>query len=309
MEEKLSLEKKVDKCPECGSNNIIRDYNSGEDVCSKCGLVLGKIYSRDLERRIFDEEQKEKRSRVGDPLTYQIHDLGLTTIIDPLDQDRYRKPLIGEERAKFHRLRKWQERSRIFSALERSLAFGLQQISKARENLTLPKEAVEYASSIFTKVTKKRILRGRSIEGVSAACVYLACRQFRIPRSIYEISEVTGVEEREVGRNYRLICKELGIRVLPPSRFAYTSKLINETEGFGKIGEITYKILLAAEQARLISGKGPAGLSAAALYTASVLTGERRTQEEICKKARCTEVTLRNRYRELMENLLFVVEL
>jgi transcription initiation factor TFIIB len=54
---------------------------------------------------------------------------------------------------------------------------------------------------------------------------------------------------------------------------------------------------------RLTSGRGPAGIAAAATYIASLLTDERRTQGEIAKGAHVTEVTIRNRYKELTQRL------
>ncbi|MGC8812306.1 MAG: transcription initiation factor IIB [Candidatus Aenigmatarchaeota archaeon] len=310
MEEK-TLTTRIGKCPECGNENIIKDYENGEYVCGGCGLVIGKIYDRGPEWRAFDEEQKEKRPRTGAPLTYTIHDKGLSTIIDSSDQDVYGKPLGTEQKEVFHRLRKWQVRTRVSDGLERSLAFGLGEIDKisGQGYLNLPKNAVENASLIFRKVAKERISRGRSIKGVVAASIYLSCRQLGIPRSLEEVSEVSGVEKREVAKDYRTIVKEIGYKLPVPSPSSYVSRLTNEFGIFGKTEEIAYKILSAARQVKLTSGRGPTSLAAAAVYTASLLTGERVTQQDVAERMRCTEVTIRNRYRELVERLLFVVEL
>ena len=44
-------------------------------------------------------------------------------------------------------------------------------------------------------------------------------------------------------------------------------------------------------------------MAAAAIYIASVQCGERRTQREVAEVAGVTEVTIRNRYKELTEKL------
>lgn len=309
MEEKPLSNPRVDKCPECGNNKIIRDYDNGEYVCGGCGLVIGKIYDRGPEWRAFDEEQREKRTRTGAPITYTIHDKGLTTVIDSSDQDIYRKPLKQEQKATFYRLRKWQKRIRVSDAIERSLAFGLDEINKISSYLSLPKNVAENASFILRKVFKERISRGRSTQGLSVASVYLSCRQLGIPRSLDEVSEASGVDKRELARHYRIIVKEIEYQPPISSPSSYVSKVVNEFGKFGKTEELTHKILSAAKQARLTSGRGPTGLAAAATYTASLLTGEIITQRELAETMRCTEVTIRNRYRELVEKLLFIVEL
>lgn len=310
MEEKPLLRVRTEKCPECGSENIIKDYDTGEDVCSTCGLVLRqKSYDKGPEWRAFDEEQKEKRPRTGAPLTYKIHDMGLLTSISSFDHDVYGKPLNQEQKATFHRLRKWQRRMRVCDARERSLAYGLAQIIKTSEDLNLPENAIENASFIFRRALKEKFSRGRSVEGLAVASVYLSCRQLEIPRTLEQISEVSNLKKTEIGRSYRLLVKELGYQLSPPSPSKYVSKPINEFGKSGKTEEVAYKILLAAKEARLTSGRGPTGLAAAAVYTASLLTGERITQRELGEEMGCTEVTIRNRYRDLIERLLFIVEL
>ena len=77
----------------------------------------------------------------------------------------------------------------------------------------------------------------------------------------------------------------------------------------GKVEEIANKILTVATELKLTSGRGPTGIAAAASYVASVLVGEKRTQREIAEIARVTEVTIRNRYKELIERLMFIVSL
>jgi len=63
------------------------------------------------------------------------------------------------------------------------------------------------------------------------------------------------------------------------------------------------KILKKADIVELTSGRGPAGIAAAALYVASLLNDEKRTQREVADVAGITEVTIRNRYKELIERL------
>ena len=122
---------KIRHCPECGSSRLMRDYECAEIVCMECGfVVVSKITDRGPEWRAFDSEQRAKRTRVGAPLTYTIHDKGLTTMIDWHDRDIYGKTLSAKQKAQVYRLRKWQRRIRVFDATERNLAFALAEITK-----------------------------------------------------------------------------------------------------------------------------------------------------------------------------------
>lgn len=301
---------KVQECPECGSTRLMRDYETAEIVCMNCGMVVAsKIADRGPEWRAFDDEQRSKRTRVGAPLTYTIHDKGLSTMIDWHDRDIYGKSLSPGQKAQVYRLRKWQRRIRVSDATERNLAFALSEITKISNNLNLPKNILETASVIYRKAVKERLIRGRSIQGVTAAAIYLACRQCGLARTLEEIAQASSVNKKEVGRSYRFLIKELNYSIPPLRPSQYITKFSNQLTMQGKVEEIAHKILATAKELKLTSGRGPTGIAAAASYIASVLTGERKTQREIAEIAQVTEVTIRNRYKELVERLMFQINL
>jgi len=301
---------KVQCCPECGSTRLMRDYECAEVVCMDCGFVItAKIADRGPEWRAFTNEQRAKRTRVGAPLTYTIHDKGLSTMIDWHDRDVYGKSLSPGQKAQVYRLRKWQRRIRVSDATERNLAFALSEITKIANNLNLPKNILETASVIYRKAVKARLIRGRSIQGVTAAAVYLACRQCKLARTLEEIAQASNINKKEVGRSYRFLIRELDYFVPPLKPSQYITKFSNQLTMQGKVEEIAHKILATAKELKLTSGRGPTGIAAAASYIASVLTGERKTQREIAEIAQVTEVTIRNRYKELVERLMFQISL
>ena len=301
---------KIQHCPECGSTRLMRDYECAEVVCMDCGFVItAKIADRGPEWRAFTNEQRAKRTRVGAPLTYTIHDKGLSTMIDWHDRDVYGKSLSPGQKAQVYRLRKWQRRIRVSDATERNLAFALSEITKIANNLNLPKNILETASVIYRKAVKERLIRGRSIQGVTAAAVYLACRQCKLARTLEEIAQASNVNKKEVGRSYRFLVRELDYFVPPLKPSQYITKFSNQLTMQGKVEEIAHKILATAKELKLTSGRGPTGIAAAASYIASVLTGERKTQREIAEIAQVTEVTIRNRYKELVERLMFQISL
>ena len=309
-EEEAPQPLRVRQCPECGSTRLMRDYECAEIVCMDCGFVVAaKLADRGPEWRAFDDEQRAKRARVGAPLTFTIHDKGLSTMIDWHDRDIYGKRLSPGQKAQIYRLRKWQRRIRVSDATERNLAFALSEISKIANSLSLPKNILETASVIYRKAVKERLIRGRSIQGVTAAAIYVACRQCGLARTLDEIAQASNINKKEVGRSYRFLVKELDYFIPPLKPSQYVTKFSNQLTMQGKVEEIAHKILATAKELKLTSGRGPTGIAAAASYIASVLTGERKTQREIAEIAQVTEVTIRNRYKELVERLQFIISL
>ncbi len=292
------------ECPECGSNHLSRDYSRAELVCNDCGFVIDEdLIDHGPEWRAFDSEQKEKRARTGAPMTYTIHDKGLSTVIGWKNRDAYGKSIPTRNRAQLYRMRKWQRRIRISDATERNLAIALSNLDRLSSGMGLPRTVRETAAMIYRKAALKNLIRGRSIEGVSAAALYAACRQCHVPRTLDEISSIARMSRKDVGRNYRYVARELGLKLMPTTPQDYISRFSSELKLSGDVKAKTIEILKEAADKELTSGRGPTGVAAASLYIASVLCGERRTQREVADVAGVTEVTIRNRYKELTKKL------
>jgi transcription initiation factor TFIIB len=292
------------KCPKCGSTNLSRDYRRGELICNDCGLVIEEDFiDHGPEWRAFDSEQREKRARVGAPMTYTIHDKGLSTMISWTNRDAYGKFIPTRNRAQLYRLRKWQTRTRISDGTERNLALALSALDQMSSALSLPKNVRETAAMIYRKAVRKKLIRGRTIEGVTAAVLYAACRQCNVPRTLEEISNTAQMKKKEIGRNYRNILHKLELKLLPTTPQDYISRFCSELKLSSDVQAKTLEILQEAAHQELTSGRGPTGIAAASIYIASVLCGERRTQREVAEVAGVTEVTIRNRYKEIAEKL------
>jgi transcription initiation factor TFIIB len=288
-------------CPDCGGS-VVNDEQHGETVCSECGLVVeADSVDRGPEWRAFDSREKDQKSRVGAPTTNTMHDKGLSTNIDWRDRDAYGNSLSGRQRRKMKRLRKWNERFRTRDARERNLKQALGEIDRMASALGLPENVRETASVIYRRALESDLLPGRSIEGVSTACVYAAARMAGVPRSLDEISEVSRVEKDEIARTYRYVARELKLEVKPADpeqyvpRFASSLELSDETE------RQACQLLRTAKDQGVHSGKSPVGLAAAAVYAASLLCNEKTTQAAVGEVADISEVTIRNRYHELLE--------
>ena len=303
-EDVAEMEKQETICPECGSTKLINDHERGEVVCGACGLVIDdNIVDMGPEWRAFDHEQRDKRTRVGAPITYTIHDKGLSTMIDWRNKDIYGRDIPARNRAQWYRLRKWQRKIRISGATERNLAFALSELDRDSSRLGLPRSVRESASVVYRNAVENKLIRGRSIEGVVAASLYAACRRCKVPRTLDEIADVSRVSKKEVGRTYRFLTRELHIRLPPTSPIDYVPRFASELNLSGVVQSKAIEIINKAMDNGLTSGRGPTGVAAAALYIASVLLGERKTQRDVADIAGVTEVTIRNRYKELTEQL------
>ena len=301
--EKQKIEE-IAQCPECGSSHLSKDYSRAELVCGSCGLVLDEdIIDHGPEWRAFDSEQREKRARTGAPMTYTIHDKGLSTVIGWKNRDSYGKSIPTRNRAQLYRLRKWQRRTRISNATERNIVIALSELDRMASSLGLPRTVRETAAMIYRKAALKKLVRGRSIEGVTTAALYAACRQCHVPRTLDEISNIAHISRKDIGRTYRYVSRELRLKLLPTSPEDYISRFCSELKLSGDVRAKTVEILREAAHRELTSGRGPTGMAAASLYIASVLCGERRTQREVADVAGVTEVTIRNRYKELTKKL------
>jgi len=287
-------------CPECGSTRFIEDRSRGERYCAKCGFIMKEdIIDTGQEWRAFDSEQMSRRARGGAPLTFTKHDKGLTTEIGKGLGELYKVP--AKKRAQYYRLTKWHKR--LIKSKDRNLSFALSELQRMISFLNLPRPVHERIARYYEQAVNKGLVRGRSIESVVAAITYAVSREFGSPRTLEEISEASGVEKREIGRTYRYISRELGIRILPANPVNYVPRFCSLLGLSDKVQAKAIEILRKAKKFDITSGKGPTGVAAASIYVACVLGGEKRTQREVADVVGVTEVTIRNRYKELIEKL------
>jgi len=298
----------VEKCPECSSKNLVHDYDTGETICGDCGLVLfEQMLDKGPEWRAFTVEEKASRSRVGAPTTYSIHDKGLSTTISQIDRDAFGRKLPISTRLQMWRLRKWQIRSRVHSSTDRNLAQAMSELDRLSSTVCVPPQVKEKAALIYRRALEKSLVRGRSINAIAAAALYAACRGAGTPRTLREIGEASLVDKKDVARCYRLILQQLEVHMPISDPLTYISKIAEKNGISGKTQGLAIAILRAARLKRVVAGKDPMGLAAAALYIACLQNNEKITQKDIADASGVTEVTVRNRYKALKTQLKIVV--
>ena len=288
-------------CPEC-AGDLVTDEERGETVCTECGLVVEEDeIDPGPEWRAFDASEKDEKSRVGAPTTNMMHDKGLSTNIGWQDKDAYGNSLSSRQREKMQRLRTWNERFRTRDSKERNLKQALGEIDRMASALGLPENVRETASVIYRRALDEDLLPGRSIEGVATSALYAAARQAGTPRSLDEISAVSRVDKDEIARTYRYVVRELSLEIQPADPESYVPRFASDLDLPEEVERRARELLSTAKEQGVHSGKSPVGLAAAAVYAASLLANEKVTQSQVSEVANISEVTIRNRYHELLE--------
>ncbi len=294
----------VKKCSECGSAHLIKDYERGELICYDCGMVIeDAIIDQGPEWRSFDQEQNENRARTGSPMSFLSHDKGLATEISWSNKDYYGKRIPHKNRAQIYRVRKWHQRIRVSNAAERNLSLALQLLNEDGAKLGIPKDIKENAALIYRKAVERNLIRGRSIESIVCASIYAACRMINIPRTLEEISRIADVNKKKVGKAYRHLAKELALNLKPTTPYSYISQFCNKLDLDKNVIIDSENIIRMASETGISTGKGPTGIAAAAIYIAAIKNGKTRTQKSIAKVSGVTEVTIRNRYKDMSRAL------
>lgn len=279
--------------------SLIRDDDLGEVVCASCGLVLSDcIVDTGPEWRAFNSVENALRSRAGKTMSYTLFDKGLSTGFDGY-RDGKGKRLDVETHNKMNRLRRYDNRSKMDDTWARNLSIAMAELDRLAERLHIPSPLKEQAALLYRRALKADLIRGRSIDAFIAASIYAVCRLQKVPRSLKDVSEESTREHSEISRSYRLLIKELRLKMPIDNPMKFVSRIasrlkLNQDTEFQAI-----EILREAREKKGLSGKEPRGIAAAALYMACISTRDKRIQKDVAQAAGTTEVTLRNRLRGL----------
>jgi len=207
----------------------------------------------------------------------------------------------AKQNHEFGRLRVWDQRSKPRTASALSKAFTLLNAMKTK--LAIPENVVEHAAYIYRKAVSKKLTRGRTMASLIAASLYASCRDNNIPRTLKEIAETANIKKGDLAVCYRLLVKELDLKMPVVDSVQNVARIASKIGLSEKTKRYAIEILRKAEENKISAGKNPMGLAASALYLSCVKTGEEHSQREIAEAANITSVTVRNRYKGLLELL------
>jgi transcription initiation factor TFIIB len=281
------------KCPECGCRDIVEDPDSGEMVCSGCGLVLGRhALSERPEWKAWTTEEERNRSRVGLPQKLAIDDKGLSTTIDYSGRDAHGKPLSPTSRATAQSLQKWHRRTRVGGAM-RSLSSAMATLDRLTDILHIPPSLKEQAALIYRRARGKALVRGRSRTAMVAAALYTACRISGNPRTLIEIASVAGLKKCAIAKSYRAIRWKLSLDIPLNNASKYISRIVNECKAPASVEKESFRILEEYQKKNIFIGKNPIAIAVGIVYWACRIRRFHITQTELAKISGMTEVTVR----------------
>lgn len=283
--------KNFNLCPEC-QGNLISIESIGDIVCNQCGLVVNERELRisHNETRSYNKEQKEKKERVGTPISPLIPDLGLTTVIN-------KNEIINEN------LKRAVKLNNYLSWEKQNLVIATTELRRIKHNLNLPLHVASVALKLYKDAYRLKLIKGRSIQGMITACIYYACRIKKIPRTFGDVLNESQVSEKKLKGCYTTLVKELNLRIPIVNPVALIPRYIAELGLDFEIEKLTVKILESYFKSNSIRGTNPKGICAGAIYLASKFKNKCVSQKVISDTIGITDSTLRSRYKEILSKI------
>ena len=293
------------KCPSCGNEEIITDTESGEIICDNCGRVISDK-SQDLgpEWRTFTTDETDVSTRTGLPQSLARHDMGLSTIIGRANRDASGNKLDPAMRTRMNRLATWDMRSKLHTPRDRSLKQAFFQLDVLRDKLGLPEGIVEKTAYIYRKAQSRNLTRGRTVSGILAAAIYIACREMGAHRTLDDIATACNIKRKELSKDFRVLHTRLDLKIPPTDPMKCIAKVANKVKLSDKTKRKAVEIMSDVMKEEISAGKDPMGLAASVLYLSSIKNKDNVTQSNIAEAAGVTEVTVRSRTKELRKKNL-----
>ena len=300
-----SIIKNPVECPICKSNNVITDPESGEIVCSKCGMVISdRIQETRQESRTFlNTERAKDRGRTGMPTSLARADMGLSTVIARSDKDASGYEIEPSMVSTMHRLRTWDFRTQVRTSNQRNLRFAFNELHTLKDKLGLPDAIIEKTAYIYRKAHQRGLARGRSVSALLAAAIYAVCRQMGIPRTLDDIAIISNIKRKSIAKCYRQIIFELDLKIPIIDTTKCIARVANKVNISERTKHRAIDLMNDVVKSGLSAGKDPMGLAATVVYASCIRTGEQRSQIDIANAADVTEVTIRNRFKDLKNRL------
>lgn len=286
------------QCNQCQNYTLVLDVLSSEYVCSTCGCVSNdKIYNNDL--TYFEKGEYKDKSRIGMPESLTISHKGLSTLIGLNDTDGRGKMLDPVQKETVQRLRTWNNRSQLNDSISRNLDKALKYLNNFGDKLYLSPAVMENAAYIYRKAAIRKLAKGRSTISLVAASIYAACREISIPKTISDIAYVCNIPSKEIMAHYKLILKELSLKIPVIQGIDYVTLISNRLKLTEKTKREALRIFSLVQHSRISIGKNPRAFAGAIIYIASQDCNEFLRQVEVCQVADISTVSLRKRCKEI----------
>jgi transcription initiation factor TFIIB len=270
----------------CPKDKIVFDATTGEFICTETGEVLEeRVVDLGPEWRPYIKEERVERERVGSPITFRIHDNGLTTDVSD----------GGKLRVLHRKLR--------VNYKERKVVTYLSILNDEAAKLGLPGYVIEDAAIKLRKIVGDMKQRRVNKYAIVYAVIYYSARSYNIPISLQELrkkcAEVVN-DMRELWRAMEIAKEYYKNTFISPSY--YIPKVVEKLQLSQATATKAAEILNVLYNKGIISGKSHVGAAAAAIYLAAVVNDEKRLQREIAESIGVSDITLRSNLRLIVKH-------
>lgn len=278
--------KEKDYCPKCGTDKIITDHNIGEVTCGNCGYVVEEVLlNTGPEWRAFNNEQRQTKTRASPIKSNRYKG---TSFDVPWDSD-------PEKKSALTRMKRQHSKSSIESSYDRNIRIATPELDKITTKLNLTGFPRQKAYQIYLEALEKKLVKGRSINGMAAASIYATIRSDKeIVRTLKEVAKAANIPKKDLARDYRFLFNELHLKTERDKPEYHISKISSKLNLDTGVERIATQVL---KENKKTSGKDPIGLAATALYIAAKYDND-TTQKEVSIASDITEVTIRNRMKD-----------
>ena len=193
------------------------------------------------------------------------------------------------------------------SRSERNILTAFRDISSWCDQFSLPKTISDIAKQLYKRSDEEKLLRGKPLEAVIAACIFIACRQAHVPRTFREICNLTNVSKKVLGQCYKAL--EQAFNLAPGASTTHTAaspstgpenllvRYCNHLDLPPNVQSICGDIIIAARKHGIADGRSPVSIAGGAIYFTCHLLGKVKSVREISLVAGVSEGTIKLVYR------------
>ncbi|VDB89913.1 unnamed protein product [Peniophora sp. CBMAI 1063] len=197
------------------------------------------------------------------------------------------------------------------SRSERNIISAFRDISTMCDQFSLPKTISDIAKQMYKRADDEKLLRGKPLEAVIAACIFIACRQAHVPRTFREICQLTHVSKKVLGQCYKALEATFSLqpgasaqaqngrpgaaRQSGPEdllvRYCSHLALPPYVEGYCR------DVIVAAREHGVADGRSPVSIAGGAIFFTCQLLGVNKSMRDIMDIAGVSEGTIRLVYK------------
>ena len=203
----------------------ITDDENGEVICINCGTVIEEKTDSNNESHGRNFEEFMSQTRTGPKNSLTMYDKGMNTIIS--NKDSNGRALTASNKTRFNRIRLQDSRSKMKKSSQRTLSKSLIFLNGIKEKLGIPELVLEQTAYVYRKAIDMDLARGRQVNSLMGAALYVSCRQTSTPRSLTDIAKVGNMTKKSLQKAVRTLIQKLDLDMPQYDSSSFVTRLSN----------------------------------------------------------------------------------